>query len=189
MRDLTVLVSACGYQFMPALADCIKDNGERNIRIVGTDMNYDETILQMVDAFYQVPKASDPNYIPRVLEICDKENVDIVLPTMSAELIPIIENMAEFDSRGIKVSVSNRRSIEICNNKLHFYQFMKDNKLPMVDFYEANSVEEVKEAFKKLDYPNKPICMKALELSGSRGIRIVDPSKSRFDILFGEKPN
>ena len=72
MRDLTVLVSACGYQFMPALADCIKDNGERNIRIVGTDMNYDETILQMVDAFYQVPKALDPNYIPRVLEICDK---------------------------------------------------------------------------------------------------------------------
>ena len=189
MRDLTVLVSACGYQFMPALADCIKDNGERNIRIVGTDMNYDETILQMVDAFYQVPKALDPNYIPRVLEICDKEKVDILLPTMSAELIPIIENMAEFDSRGIKVSVSNRRSIEICNNKLRFYQFMKDNGLPMVDFYEANSVEEVKEAFKKLDYPNKPVCMKALELSGSRGIRIVDPSKSRFDILFGEKPN
>ena len=31
--------------------------------------------------------------------------------------------------------------------------------------------------------------MKALELSGSRGIRIVDPKKSRFDILFGEKPN
>ena len=93
MRDLTVLVSACGYQFMPALADCIKDNGERNISIVGTDMNYDETILQMVDAFYQVPKALDPNYIPRVLEICDKEKVDIILPTMSAELIPIIDNI------------------------------------------------------------------------------------------------
>ena len=108
---------------------------------------------------------------------------------MSAELIPIIDNIEEFNKRGIKVSVSNRKSIEICNNKLRFYQFMKDNNLPMVDFYEANSVEEVKEAFKKLDYPNKPVCMKALELSGSRGIRIVDPSKSRFDILFGEKPN
>ena len=142
MRDLTVLVSACGYQFMPALADCIKDNGERNIRIVGTDMNYDETILQMVDVFYQVPKAKDRDYIPRVLEICEKEKVDIVLPTMSAELIPIIDNMEEFNKRGIKVSVSIRESIEICNNKLRFYQFMKENNLPMVGFYEANMLKK-----------------------------------------------
>ena len=189
LKDITVLVSACGYQFMPGLADCLKNNGERNIRIVGTDMNYDETILQMVDAFYQVPKAKDPSYCDIVLDICEKEKVDIIMPTMSAELIPLLDNIDRFNEKGIIVSISNRKSIEITNNKLYFYQFMKDNGLPMVDFYPVSTVEEVKEAFKKLDYPNKAVCVKALESSGSRGIRIIDPSKSRFDILFNEKPN
>lgn len=189
LKDITVLVSACGYQFMPALADCLKNNGERNIRIVGTDMNYDETILQMVDAFYQVPKAKDPSYCDVVLDICEKEKVDIVLPTMSAELIPLLDNIDRFKEKNIIVSISNRKSIETTNNKLKFYEFMKNNNLPMVDFYPVHNVEEVIEAFKKLDYPNNAVCVKALESSGSRGIRIIDPSKSRFDILFNEKPN
>ena len=189
LKDITVLVSACGYQFMPALADCLKNNGERKVRIVGTDMNYDETILQMVDAFYQVPKAKDPSYCDVVLDICEKEKVDIILPTMSAELIPLLDNLNRFEEKGIIVSISNRHSIEVTNNKLNFYKFMRENNLPMVDFYQVNSVEDIKEAFKKLDYPNKSVCVKALESSGSRGIRIVDPSKSRYDIFFNEKPN
>ena len=60
MKDITVLVSACGAQFMPGLADCLKQNGERNVRIVGVDMGIDRTVLQMVDALYQVPRATDP---------------------------------------------------------------------------------------------------------------------------------
>lgn len=188
-KNLTVMVSACGYQFMPALADCIKDNGERNIRIVGTDMNDDPTIRQMVDVYYKVPAAKDPNYIDIVLDICKKEKVDIYLPTMSYELVKLIENLDRFEEASVKVSVSNRFSIETTCNKLKFYEFMRDNNLPMVDFYPAHNIEEVKEAFDKLGYPNKAVCMKALESSGSRGIRIVDPKKKRFDILFGEKPN
>lgn len=189
LKEITVMVSACGYQFMPGLADCLKNNGERKIRIVGTDMNDDPTILQMVDVFYRVPEAKDPRYIPIVLDICKKEKVDIYLPTVSYELIPILDNMQKFKEIGVVVSVSNRKSIEICTNKLKFYEFMRDNNLPMVDFYAAHSVDEVKEAFDKLGYPYKAVCLKALESSGSRGIRIVDPNKSRFDILFGEKPN
>lgn len=189
LKDITVMVSACGYQFMPALADCLKNNGERSIRIVGTDMNDDTTILQMVDAFYVVPAANDPEYIPFVLDICEREKVDIYLPTMSYELMPILDNLHKFREIGVVVSISNRKSIEITLNKLRFYEFMRDNHLPMVNFYPANCVEEVKAAFKKLGYPKKAVCMKALESSGSRGIRIVDPTKSRLDILFGEKPN
>ncbi len=37
-------------------------------------------------------------------------------------------------------------------------------------------------------YPKNGICVKATELNGSRGIRIINPNLSRFDILFNEKP-
>ena len=134
MKDLTVLVSACGAQFMPGLADCLKNNGERNIKIIGVDMDIDLTVLEMVDMLYQVPAADDPAYIDRLLEICKTEKIDVVLPFMSAELLPLIDRRHEFERLGTKVSVSDRHSVEITTNKYKFYQFLKDNNLPVPRF-------------------------------------------------------
>ena len=125
MRDLTVLVSACGAQFMPGLADCLKNNGERNIKIIGVDMEIDKTVLQMVDKLYQVPRATDSSYVDTLLEICKKERVDVVMPFMSAELLPLIDRKSEFEAIGTKVSVADRQSVEITTNKFKFYQFMR----------------------------------------------------------------
>lgn len=189
LRDITVLVTACGAQFMPGLVNCLKDNGERNIRIVGTDMSDDKTILQMVDTYYKVPAASDKNYIDAILDICKKERVDVVLPFMSADLLPMIDRLADFAKVGTQVSVSDRRSVEITTNKYLFYDFLKQNDLPVPKFVRITHSSELVEACKKCGYPSNAVCVKATELSGSRGIRIVRPDISRFDLLFNEKPN
>jgi carbamoyl-phosphate synthase large subunit len=189
MRDLTVLVTACGVQFIPGLIKCLRNNGERKINIVGTDMYEDPTLYEFVDVLYSVPEASSPNYIDRLLEICNKEKVDVLLPFMSSELLALHDNKEHFESIGTKVSVSNRNSIEISNDKLKFYEYLRDNGLPVPQFYPLNNADELEEVCIKLGYPEKAVCVKATNLSGSRGIRIIDPSKSRSDILFGEKPN
>ena len=189
MKDLTVLVSACGAQFMPGLAYCLKNNGERNIRIVGVDMGIDKTILQMVDVLYQVPKATDSTYIDRLLEICKAENVDVVLPFMSDELIQLIDRKKEFEAIGTMVSVSDRHSVEITTNKYKFYQFLKNNGLSVPRFALIQKADKLISACEACGYPNNAVCVKATELSGSRGIRIIKPDVSRYDLLFCEKPN
>lgn len=189
MRDINVLVSACGAQFMPGLSNCLKDNGERNIRIVGVDKDDDQTILQMVDAFYQVPFTDDSSYVDKLLEICRKERVDVVLPFMSSELVPLIERKAEFEANGTKVSVSDRASVEITINKFQFYEFLKNNNLPVPRFAVIRNADDLISACEACGYPNNAVCVKATELSGSRGIRIIKPNASRFEILFHEKPN
>lgn len=189
MRDLTVLVTACGAQFMPGLADCLKQNGERNIRLVGVDKNGDPTISQMVDVFYQVTEDVGSKYVDRLLDICKKEKVDVLMPFMSIELLPLIDSLAEFEAIGTKVSVSERRSVELTNNKLKFYEFLKEQGLPVPRFHAVKHADELKGACEAVGYPQKAVCVKATELSGSRGIRIIDATKSRYDILFGQKPN
>ena len=189
MNDITVLVTAAGNQYMLGLVDCLKNNGERNIRLIAADMSNDPTILQMMDVLYQVPKATDPAYVDVLLDICQKEHVDVVIPVMSAELVALVENKGRFEEIGTKVSVADLRSIEISNNKLKLYQFMKENGMEIPKFAPLRNTNELDEAFSKAGYPNNAVCAKATELSGSRGIRIIDPTKSRFDILFGEKPN
>ena len=174
---------------MLGLADCLKNNGERNVRLIGADMNNDPTILQMMDVMYQVPAASAPEYIDSLYEICRKEKVDIIMPIMSAELPALVMNREKFMEIGTIVSVSNLDSVLIANNKYKLYQFMKQNGMDIPRFCRIQNADQLHDAFAYVGYPDIPVCVKATELSGSRGIRIVDPSKSRFDILFGEKPN
>lgn len=188
-RDITVLYTACGAIYTPAFIDCLKDNGERNIRIIGTDMNYDESILPLIDKLYVTPKANENGYIDSLIDICKKENVDVLIPGMSNELLGLLDRKNEFEIIGTKVSLSNRESIEITTDKYRFYSFLKDNKLPVPKFSLIKCSDDLIAACEFCGYPEKPVCVKATNLSGSRGIRIINPNVSRFDVLFGEKPN
>ena len=189
LNDLTVLVTASGAQFMPGLAHCLKDNGERNIRLIGTDMSNDPTIKQIVDVFYQVPADTDPNYTSILLDICKNEKVDVLMPFMSAELLNLIDRKEEFEAIGTKVSVSDRHSVEVTNNKYQFYAFLKEHGIKVPRFAPVRHSSELLAACEQCGYPQNGVCVKATELSGSRGIRIIKPGMSRFDVLFNEKPN
>ena len=189
MNDLTIMITAAGNQYMLGLVDCFKNNGERNIRLIGTDMNYDPTVLQMMDVIYQVPAVSSADYIDSLYDICKCEKVDIIMPIMSSELPALARNRDRFKKIGTIVSVSNLKSVLIANNKYKLYQFMLNNGMRVPRFCRIQNADQLRNAFSYVGYPNTPVCIKATELSGSRGIRIIDPSKSRFDILFGEKPN
>ena len=85
--------------------------------------------------------------------------------------------------------MGDRHSIEITTNKYKFYAFLKECGLKVPKFALVQKAADLKAACEAVGYPQYPVCVKATELSGSRGIRLIDPSKSRFDILFGQKPN
>lgn len=189
MKQLTVLITACGAQFIPGLVNCLRDNGERDIKLIGVDMEYDDTIVGLFDCMYEVPKVSEPNYVDSILTICNYEKVDVVLPVMSAELLPLLMHKSSFDKIGTKLAITDEKSVRACVNKLHLYVYLSSRGIAIPKFHPVRHVSELKKAFEYIGYPHTPVCIKSTELSGSRGIRIVDPTKSRFDILFGEKPN
>lgn len=189
MKDITILITAAGSPSGPAVSSCFRNLGERNVRIIGTDMKSDPTIEQYVDKCYFAPAATDPAYIDSLLEICKKEHVDVILPGISDELLPLCNRKREFEAIGTKVSVSNAHSIEICTNKRKFYDFLRENGIKTPNYHRVTTIEEFDSAVKAIGYPEKKVCLKAVVSSGSRGIRIIDAEKSRADILFGEKPN
>ena len=66
---------------------------------------------------------------------------------------------------------------------------MKNEGLKVPRFARVGHHSELLSACEACGYPKNAVCVKATELSGSRGIRIVKPGQSRFDVLFNEKPN
>ena len=189
MKDITILMTAAGSPSCPAVASCFRNLGERKVRIIGTDMKFDPTIEQYVDKCYYAPAAIDPNYIDCLLDICKKENVDVLIPGISDELLPLCNRKDEFEAVGTKVSVSNKYSIEICTNKRKFYDYLTEKSIKTPHYRKVTTLTEFDTAVRELGYPEKKVCMKAVVSSGSRGVRIIDASRSRADILFGEKPN
>lgn len=189
LRDITILQSACGSPSSPGGINAVKKNGERNIRVVGVDMSSDPSIQYYVDAFYQVPAASDPHYIDIILDICRREHVDIYFPNISAEVAVAVARKAEFEAIGTIVSTSNMRSVEVANNKLHTYQMLEKAGIPVPKYYAVHTVEDFVEGCKYMGYPEKPVCLKIVNGSGSRGVRIIDAKKSRYEIFAYEKPN
>ena len=81
MNSITVLLTAAGSPSSPGLIQCLKNNGERRVRVVGTDMKVDATINQMVDCFRLVPPVADPEYID-ALKQAGLKRVNISLDTL-----------------------------------------------------------------------------------------------------------
>ena len=188
MNDLTVMFTACGSQFAPGIVKCFQNNGERNIRVIGGDMNSHPSNKYVVDSFYKLPPVSSPDYVKRIVSICETEKVDIFFPQMSAELPILLDHLQEFNKVGTKVSITQSESLRIANNKVKLYEFMKEKSIPVTPFQRVGSLKEFERAVTLLGYPEHPVCVKIAESSGSRGIRIIDSSKSLYDLFIHSKP-
>lgn len=189
MRNICVLLTAAGSPSAPGLIRCLKNNGERDVRVIGTDMKADPTINQMCDSVHLVPAASADNYIDALLDVCKKEHVDVLIPGISQELPKLQNRISDFEKIGTKVSVSRGEGLLIANDKIALYEYMKEHGFQIPEYRIVQSIEDFIEACKSIGYPHKAICIKIKDGSGSRGIRIIDPQRSRYEIFAGEKPN
>lgn len=189
MRALTILLSAAGSPTMPGQLKCFKNNGERQIKIVGVDMADDPTINLMVDVFYLVPAATNRDYVDRILEICEKEQVDIYFPNISAEMSAVAERLTEFKKINTIVSIANSKAISSVDNKRNAYDILRKNGINVPKYYPVHSIEDFVDGCEVMGYPDNPVCLKLVSNSGSRGVRIIDATKNRYEIFAREKPN
>lgn len=188
-KDITVLLTGAGAPGAPGIINCYKKNGERNIRIIGVDANSNAAGKGLVDAFYKVPSASDPDFISSVLSVCDAEKIDIVVPIVTRELEHFSKNKSLFEEKKIKVSVMDFDTLKIVNDKGNLLDAMKASGIPTAEYYIANNSEQLFNYIDKLGYPYKPVCVKATFGNGSRGVRIIEADGDGYDRFFNEKPN
>lgn len=189
MKNITVLTSACGAMFMPGFFKCLRENGERTIKIVGIDIIKNPFVGDLIDKYYQVPPYTADNYVDILLEICVKEKVDIFFPHISMELPIILDRLNDFKNIGVKVAITDNKTLNVANNKLKLYEYMKKKGLAVPKYYEIKNSKELVEKAKKLGFPDVPVVVKVTENSGSRGIRIVRDNFSRSEIFLNQKPN
>ena len=186
MRDITVLVTASGAPGTAALIRALRANGERGVRIVGTDMSPQAVGRHFADRFYVVPPGSDPAFAGAVFDIVRRENVDAVLPQSSHDLLGLAESRERFV--GTTVLVSSPETIRTANDKAQAYALLERIGVRAPAWRRVSGARQLAAAAEQLGYPDRPVCFKPVFSSGSRGFRILDATVDRARQLIEERP-
>ena len=186
MKPLTIVVTASGAPGTAALLHALRANGEREVRLVGTDMSERSVGRHLCDSFHLVPAGSDPGFPEAVREIAEREGAAAVLPQSSFDLEGLAGATDIFGE--IAVLVSPPDAIHRSNDKAESYAFLRRLGLPAPDFRRVQGAAAVEAAARELGYPERAVCFKPVFSSGSRGFRILDPTVDRADQLLRERP-
>ncbi len=97
-----------------------------NGQVFTTDMNPTMAPAGYVsDKCFQVPRVTDSDYPNLLLEICKRENIGIVVPTIDTELLLLSDLKKKFSKEGISIMVSDRYFVSLCRDKRNTSSFFE----------------------------------------------------------------
>jgi carbamoyl-phosphate synthase large subunit len=186
VRLLTVLLTASGVPGSAALIRALRENGEREVRIVGTDMSELAIGRHFCDSFHVVPAGSEPGFTDTLVEICKRERIDAVLPQSSYELLPLAKEKKRFGETTLLVA--SPEAVRRSNDKAETYALLDSIGVRGPAWRSVSGAESVSAAAQELGYPDEDVAFKPLVSSGSRGFRVLSASADRRRQLFENRP-
>jgi carbamoyl-phosphate synthase large subunit len=82
------------------------------------------------DEVFAVPACDSSGYVEALLEICQREKVGLLVPTIDPELGPLSQAVAEFAKVGTKVAISHPEAVRIARDKLATAEALAKAGLP-----------------------------------------------------------
>jgi len=89
-------VEGFGYWCWGPAGVCVIKALKNVYDVVGVDMDNFASGLYLVDRGYVVPSANNETFISKILDICCREKISFIIPTVSEELMVFSENLALF---------------------------------------------------------------------------------------------
>lgn len=109
------------------------------------------------DDSFKIGLFNDPSYINDLLEICLKNKISIIIPTLDTELILLANSKSLFNDNGIDIVISDITLIEILRDKIRTNTFFNSLNIKTPTIFNKNNM-----VF--------PVFLKPLNGSNSKGI-------------------
>ncbi len=185
---LTVVVTASGAPGTAALLRALRENGEREVRLVGTDMSEQAVGRHLCDAFHVVPRGSDPGFADAVLDVACREGATAVLPQSSFDLPGLAAAREHFAAEGVAVLVAAPEAVRRANDKAESYALLDAIGVRGPAWRRVRGGAAISAAARELGYPDEELALKPVFSSGSRGFRILSASADRREQLLTNRP-
>lgn len=152
------------------LKDFRKTMGD-DLKIVVTDHSEVAPAMAFADKAYLVPLISDPDYIPMILDICKKEQIEAITTLIDPEIMLLAKHREEFEKLGVLVLAPYEETAKLCFNKYELYRFLTEHQINTIRTY--GTFEEFENAFRAGEI-TFPVFVKPREGSGSVGARKIE---------------
>ncbi len=127
--EINILILSAGRRV--ELIKCFKEAAEiKDIKstIIAADISKTAPATYFADKSYIIPRIHEKGYIESIIDICNKEDIRLVVPTIDTELMVMSENKNLIEEKTeAKVLISDKRVINICRNKKNTNKFLEDN--------------------------------------------------------------
>jgi carbamoyl-phosphate synthase large subunit len=185
LGPLTVLLTATGAPGAARLIQALQQNGERELRVVGTDMSPDSGGRFLCDAFQVVPPGSSDEFAPTILELARRHEADVVFPQSSYEVGALAAVRETFP---MPVLVSGPEAIAACTDKFATMDRAEEAGVAIPATRLAQTPDEFRAHAEELGYPDVDVCMKPPNAKGSRGFRVLSANVDRRWALLEARP-
>jgi carbamoyl-phosphate synthase large subunit len=162
-----------GHQILHALLLC-----SDRYRIVATDAKAFAFGLYQVDARYIVPLANSPDYISAVLQIIEREEIDVAIPGTQPELLALAENRHVLQEAGCVLIASPADVIRTCSDKWTIHRWLEANS---IDVPQTCTVDGWPDLVNAVGFPI--IAKPSLHTGGSRNVAILEDEEEVQDYL------
>jgi carbamoyl-phosphate synthase large subunit len=130
---VTVLISSAGRRvaLLEAFRQALGDLGLEG-RVLAADRSWYSSARHRADAHFEVPSCDRPEFVPRMVELCREQHVDLVVPTIDTELPVLAAGRDELAAVGATVAVSAPAVVEIAGDKIATHSWLTARGFPTV---------------------------------------------------------
>jgi carbamoyl-phosphate synthase large subunit len=130
-RRCNILVSSAGrrvalQRILRASLEELGLDGE----ILAADCRKASAAFHCADRAFVVPRCDDPAFVPAMVELCRRERVDLLVPTIDPELPVYAAARRDFAAVGTTVAVSAPEVIRIASDKALTNSWLRDHGFP-----------------------------------------------------------
>ena len=188
-QPLKIMITAAGAPQSPTLIRFLRENGERDVELIGVDMDANASGRFLADKFHQIPPAGVFGYRKAILEVIREHKPDCLLNVSHADVPFIAQFASDVEAQGTVICGSDIRSINIANNKFYLYELCRRLSPDLVPrFANPRTYQEFVETAREMGYPDRDVCFKPHQGKGSRGFRILSEKIDQHDELLNQKP-
>jgi carbamoyl-phosphate synthase large subunit len=92
---------------------------KRPVTLLGGDIDPYAAGLYIVEPDRRaiLPRGEDPRFADVVLAFCEREEVNVVVPTVDSELIPLATRRTQFEQLGVQLVLAPLETLETCLDK------------------------------------------------------------------------
>lgn len=134
MTEYNILILSAGRRV--ELVQSFQKAAKRlNIKsnVVGGDCSETAPAIYFADKKAILPRINEENYIEEIVNVCQRENISLVIPTIDTDLLLLSEERERIEAEsGAVVLISNTEVISICRDKINTQKFLEENgfKIP-----------------------------------------------------------